>query len=116
MWRLRFFIGGDGGNGGRIGGFYNVRKAKSMWCKLGIRGLNIVRSRAGGLLMHLLFKFAAGDGGKIITVFIQYAVLVRWCISGIVRTRIRFLRDIVKIEHRDDCFVMCGLPGSLKGL
>ena len=64
--------------------------------------MNIVWSRAGGLLKNLLFKFAAGDGGKIIAVFIQYAVLIRWCISGIVRTRIRFLHDIVKIEHCDD--------------
>ncbi len=104
-WRLCFFIDSDGSNWGRIDCFYNMWKAKSRGCKLDVRGLNIVRSRAGGLLIHLLFKFAACDGAKIIAVLVQYTIVVRWCILGSVRSRIQFLCNIVKIEHREECLL-----------
>ena len=90
---------------GGIDCFYNMWKAKSRGCKLDVRGLNIVRSRAGGLLIHLLLKLAACDGPEIITVIVQYTIIVRWCILGCVSSIIQFLCNIVKIEHRDECLL-----------
>ena len=83
MRRLSFGVGGDGIDGVRIGGFHDGQTAKSRCCKLDIWRGNIMRSRAGGLLMVFIFKFAADDGCSIFAIFIQYTFVVRWCILGV---------------------------------